>query len=219
MKVLSADISDSTRDMNYHQVRNKSPSLILVRNHTRSLSAVLSPPHHLHPIIDADGNLDVIVPVCDPFPSCSSTNGILIAFNQQMGVCSAFGSSSSVSCRPHSDLCRGDLRFSFPGVHSYRPADTDVKILVDFPANDRVVNPLSSFVTPFTVRVGDLNLDGFPDLLVTGTATTRILLNMECSAVCFLSLSLSFIHSPLSHSIFFFFCSSSSSVFSCGTLL
>ncbi|KAF8061672.1 hypothetical protein FPV67DRAFT_1673289 [Lyophyllum atratum] len=135
--------------------------------------------------MDRDGTIDMVFTTCS---SVSSSTGlgsdcfINIAYNQQLPLCSSSTDSGFRkgvrTCRPPDDLCTVDPNFKFD--------------LTDDPKNDLFVRfALSSLyldspsllaldVThkppiPQPIRLGDANLDGFPDLLfVIGSGQARI---------------------------------------------
>jgi hypothetical protein len=62
-------------------------------------------------LLDGDGNIDVMFPVCWPVGTCAEENSIRIIYNQQRTICtSIFGGSD---CRKDTDLCSGDDSFTF----------------------------------------------------------------------------------------------------------
>eukprot|EP00475_Leptophrys_vorax_P005129 TRINITY_DN1307_c0_g1_i2.p1 TRINITY_DN1307_c0_g1~~TRINITY_DN1307_c0_g1_i2.p1 ORF type:complete len:655 (-),score=145.73 TRINITY_DN1307_c0_g1_i2:1190-3154(-) len=113
--------------------------------------------------VDGDGNLDLVFPVCFPVDSCTQSE-IHIIFNSQQLICQT--SKGSDGCRKLSDLCAADPEFQMGNVRNSR---------------DYVVVPLTSqrgmkFSSShsvqglnFRVQPGDINLDGYPDLLVLVT--------------------------------------------------
>ncbi|KAG5717871.1 T-cell immunomodulatory protein [Termitomyces sp. T112] len=135
--------------------------------------------------IDRDGTIDMVFMTCS---SVSTSTGlgsecfINIAYNHQLGLCSSTtdnGFQKGVrTCRPHNDLCTADPNFKFN--------------LSDSPNNDLFVRfPLSALFSdspsllaldttqtppiPLSLKLGDANLDGFPDiLLITGSGKDRI---------------------------------------------
>lgn len=114
---------------------------------------------------DADGTIDVLFPVCWPPGTCEMDNSIHVLYNVQKPMCSSSFSHSS-SCRSQDNLCTADgpgfdadWRGSGPsgmigtGRHVILPID-----VAKFTA--------SSLALPITVRTGDVNMDGFPDLFI-----------------------------------------------------
>jgi integrin alpha FG-GAP repeat containing protein 1 len=121
---------------------------------------------------DRDGNEDILIPVCYPRPDCTIVNSIYIYFNKQKPVCTLFQKSSS--CRSTTDLCTADANFRL-GVFNSTPPDPyfqEVSITSGdrFYFNDEIGRPL-------TLRVGDYNLDGYPDVLIpviSKTGSSRV---------------------------------------------
>ncbi|GLB35509.1 putative repeat domain in Vibrio, Colwellia, Bradyrhizobium and Shewanella [Lyophyllum shimeji] len=134
--------------------------------------------------VDRDGTIDMVFTTCS---SVSSSTGlgsdcyINIAYNEQLPLCSSSTDSGIKNgvrtCRPHDDLCTVDPNFKYD--------------LTDDPTNDLFVRfPVSSLypdspsllvqdVThtppiPLSLKLGDANLDGFPDLLfIIGSGRDR----------------------------------------------
>jgi hypothetical protein len=59
--------------------------------------------------LDSDGAVDVLFPVCEPYPTCTSENSIKIIYNVQQKVCQQIWDSG---CRHSGDLCIPDPAFS-----------------------------------------------------------------------------------------------------------
>jgi len=108
---------------------------------------------------DKDGNLDFIVPVCYPQPNCTSST-IKIVFNKQKPMCSLL--SKSKKCRASTALCAADPNFHLGDMYNATdPYSNEVQLT----AGDRFYFD-NSMDRPLTLRVGDFNLDGYPDLLI-----------------------------------------------------
>ncbi|KAG6899532.1 hypothetical protein C0993_009348 [Termitomyces sp. T159_Od127] len=125
---------------------------------------------------DRDGTIDMVYTTCHSVSSSSGLGSdcfINIAYNRQLGLCSSTtdnGIKKGVrTCRPHYDLCTADPNFKFN--------------LSDSPDNDLFVRfPLSALFPdspsllaldttytppiPLSLKLGDANLDGFPDILL-----------------------------------------------------
>ncbi|KZV83486.1 hypothetical protein EXIGLDRAFT_683764 [Exidia glandulosa HHB12029] len=117
--------------------------------------------------MDRDGTIDIV------FPTCKSTSRsgvgtdckINIAYNQQLPLCK---NSQEKNCRSPEELCVADPHFSFD-----LRASPDNKAFVSINLED-LVGPGAgllmrdeTFGTPLPVplKIGDLNLDGFPDIV------------------------------------------------------
>ncbi|KAI0689777.1 hypothetical protein BC835DRAFT_1407738 [Cytidiella melzeri] len=141
--------------------------------------------------IDRDGTIDMLFVTCD---SVSGKTGIgtgcnvNIAYNKQLPLCPP--STSSVQkgkriCRIPDELCTADPDFRFD--MSVRDDNMDyVRIPVSdmFPTSDSsaslllVMDTSQTPAVPIPIKLGDVNQDGFPDLLAivasgTGTRSDR----------------------------------------------
>ncbi|KAI0345064.1 integrin alpha N-terminal domain-containing protein [Trametopsis cervina] len=137
--------------------------------------------------IDRDGTIDMLFVTCD---SVSRTTGIgigckiNIAYNKQLPLCSSTTSSpqkGKTACRRPDELCTADPDFRFDFSQSTDNADfVQVPVTDIFPAStgsaqfllvsDVSQNP----ATPIPIKLGDVNQDGFPDMvaiLASGTGT------------------------------------------------
>lgn len=114
--------------------------------------------------IDGDGSVDILFPVCN-HNNCQ----IHIAYNQQMPLCAKSDDSqqNSTACRQAQNLCVADPNFKFnfdtSNEESYSIFDLE-NILAK---GEYIVMDDSSFkgASPVPIRLGDYNLDGYPDLL------------------------------------------------------
>ncbi|KIO28141.1 hypothetical protein M407DRAFT_72199 [Tulasnella calospora MUT 4182] len=146
--------------------------------------------------MDRDGTMDMVFPTCT---SVSSTTGvgtdcyINIVYNKQKPLCSnAAATLSNRNCRLPENLCSADPSFTFDFTDS---ADNDG--YVRFPLSDLMQNLDTDRIglliydttynppLPLGIKVGDADLDGFPDILpiiahngnVYGISTTPWLLH------------------------------------------
>lgn len=129
---------------------------------------------------DGDGNIDILFPVCDPYPSCSNENSIKIIFNQQKTVC---GSIFQKDCRSSSSLCTSDPNFRFDSFDT-SVSNNNVVIInkTSFGENTKF-NAIEDI--PLIIRAGDYNLDRFPDILVplivNGKPKIQLWKNVPCT--------------------------------------
>ncbi|KAH9918403.1 integrin alpha N-terminal domain-containing protein [Epithele typhae] len=142
--------------------------------------------------IDRDGTLDMMFATCT---SVSSSTGIgttcfiNIAFNKQLPLCAASTSPNIVNgkrvCRLPEQLCVADPNFQFD-LNDGAGNDAFVRIPLSdlFPPTESspappgllVVDSSQSPAIPIPIKLGDVNQDGFPDLLMivaTGSSSKR----------------------------------------------
>ncbi|CAJ0845551.1 7606_t:CDS:10 [Entrophospora sp. SA101] len=127
---------------------------------------------------DGDGTIDMVFPVCK-----KSECAIHIAYNKQKPLCS---SKDETNCRKLSNLCEPDDDFRFnlnddPDNDAY--TIIDVKDLLD---GGVIVIKDKSFkgMLPVPIRIGDYNMDGFPDLLVISEKGTEHFVSLLESIPC-----------------------------------
>ncbi|KAF8123775.1 hypothetical protein EV363DRAFT_1179119 [Boletus edulis] len=146
--------------------------------------------------IDRDGTIDMVFPTCSSVSSSTGVGSgcsINIAYNKQIPVCPTSGSRTidkqgNQLCRPPDALCIADPKFNFD-LSTNGQNDAFVQI----PFSSLVNSPLSSLLVLDTtffpplqlpVRLGDTNLDGFPDLLVIAATadrhTPKLLISEPC---------------------------------------
>ncbi|KAH6919108.1 hypothetical protein BKA70DRAFT_1249281 [Coprinopsis sp. MPI-PUGE-AT-0042] len=133
--------------------------------------------------INRDGTIDMIFPTC----SQVSSDGlgvdcyINIAFNKQLELCRLATDSGLRNgvrvCRPPDDLCTADPNFKFDLTDS-----SSNSWFVRFPVSSIIPKDKSLMVIdtsytshlPLSLKLGDANLDGFPDiLLISGSGKER----------------------------------------------
>ncbi|KAF9239681.1 hypothetical protein BU15DRAFT_74536 [Melanogaster broomeanus] len=144
--------------------------------------------------IDRDGTIDMVFPTCS---SVSSTTGIgtdcliNIAYNKQLPLCPSAASSSTdkqgnQKCRLPQDLCTADPNFKYDLGLS---GTNDVRALSFVTSRSPSLSSRTRYhflaALPLPIRLGDANLDGFPDLLLiaaTGDAhTPKLLFSEPCT--------------------------------------
>ena len=144
--------------------------------HTRSIwggDATLGTGQFSFADVDGDGNIDVIFPICTSSSSsirslrgdCDIENSIRIIYNVQKTLCSdslfTFGESN---CRRESELCDGDPSMTLDQFDRWESAANSVIVPRNAFGNFHFLSQAG--LPPVTLRFGDYNLDGFPDLLV-----------------------------------------------------
>ncbi|KAH8114092.1 hypothetical protein DFH11DRAFT_1595734 [Phellopilus nigrolimitatus] len=129
--------------------------------------------------MDRDGTIDMVFTTCT---SVSSSNGIgsgcaiNIAYNQQLPLCSSPASTGMRAgkrvCRQPDQLCTADPDFRFDlGERDDNDAFVRIPLTDIFPSSSLLVSDTrSSPSVPLPIRLGDANLDGFPDLLLITAA-------------------------------------------------
>ncbi|PKI82542.1 hypothetical protein MVES1_003813 [Malassezia vespertilionis] len=121
--------------------------------------------------MNRDGTMDVVFPTCQG-GKCQ----INIAYNQQLPLCAterdAFGGwtpppGGARACRDPSRLCTADDTFAldFRTEHNDLLARIDLEAVVG-DAQLLLQDELSPLHTPVSLRIGDYNKDGYPDILL-----------------------------------------------------
>lgn len=110
--------------------------------------------------MDRDGAVDLVFHVCWPPETCSERNDIVVWYNSQRPLCPPLVPSSA-QCRGQQDLCSGGGDFLF-----------DEARMVSYPlgtARPYLHRPHQQQHTAAlpTLRIGDYNLDEYPDILLT----------------------------------------------------
>lgn len=147
----------------------------------------------------------MVFPTCSRVSSSTGLGTdcyINIAYNQQLKLCSSStdsGLNQGVrTCRPHDDLCTADPSFKFnlsdhpdndvstlpPCLHVQPPPNSYpvLQLFSRFPLSS--LYPSSSLLVldttfsppiPLSLKLGDANLDGFPDIIaITGSGNDRV---------------------------------------------
>lgn len=124
--------------------------------------------------MNGDGITDIIYPVCDPEPNCDHNHEWRIMNSISLPWCDYSIIRESTDCRSMNRLCETDR------IH-HRPVEFEESIISikDYfhdlhSAGYRLANNVpvsmedgSEIPVPLPIRVGDFNLDGCPDFLVT----------------------------------------------------
>ncbi|KAM6500960.1 hypothetical protein JOM56_003974 [Amanita muscaria] len=143
--------------------------------------------------VDRDGTIDMI------FPTCSSVSSdgvgkdcfINIAYNQQLGLCASTEPGTKMgprTCRTPDNLCIADPKFRFDfNEGTGKGAFSRFPLKSLYPESTGLLIYDNSFQPPLPVpiKMGDVNLDGFPDMLlitVNGRKRTpSLLFSVPCS--------------------------------------
>ncbi|KDR81920.1 hypothetical protein GALMADRAFT_240232 [Galerina marginata CBS 339.88] len=144
--------------------------------------------------IDRDGTIDMIFPTCSKVSSSTGAGTdcyINIAYNQQLPLCSSSTDSGLRKgvriCRRPEDLCIADPNFK------YNLSDSpDNHAFVKFPVSSIFPSTPSLLVLdttydpsiPIPLKLGDANLDGFPDFLAITVSGKDHIPNLVYSAPC-----------------------------------
>ncbi|KAI8983819.1 hypothetical protein BDB01DRAFT_790233 [Pilobolus umbonatus] len=128
--------------------------------------------------IDGDGAIDIVFPVC-----VDSKCSIHIVYNQQIGLCSkSQESQDGTVCRRARDLCVADRDFRF----DFKKPSTKNYVIYDIHTQLREKETLrmmdDSFrgKLPVGLHIGDYNMDGYPDILLTTTERVILLQSIMC---------------------------------------
>jgi integrin alpha FG-GAP repeat containing protein 1 len=123
--------------------------------------------------VDADGNVDLVVPVCFPAATCYEEFSVHIIFNKQRAMCKTRDTSFFDSCRSERKLCSASP-FSFDAV----VGDGHSVLALKPPSN---ANPDFVVKSPYVPRVmlGDLDLDGFADMIFAHSGEVHFMRNVR----------------------------------------
>ncbi|KAK7449726.1 hypothetical protein VKT23_013201 [Stygiomarasmius scandens] len=140
--------------------------------------------------MDRDGTIDLIFPTCRSVSSSGvgSDCAINIAYNQQLPLCTSHDiQPGKRTCRSPEDLCVADPNFKFdlsdnPNTFVRIPLSS---ILPQSPSPSLLVQDTTfSPAIPLSLKLGDANLDGFPDLFFivsTSAGTTpKLVYSVPC---------------------------------------
>ncbi|KAJ7611627.1 hypothetical protein FB45DRAFT_940496 [Roridomyces roridus] len=144
--------------------------------------------------VDRDGTIDMVFVTCSSVSSSTGVGSdcaINIGYNQQLGLCGPGDSGvkqGARMCRPPEDLCVADPAFKF----DLTPSDDNqnyARVPIDtlFPGSSLVVMDNTQVPPlPLALKLGDANLDGFPDLLAiisTGQDhVPKLLFSVPCAS-------------------------------------
>ncbi|KAJ2315332.1 hypothetical protein IWW54_000359 [Coemansia sp. RSA 2705] len=122
--------------------------------------------------MNADGSLDMVIPIMNK-PQ------VYIVYNQQRPLC--VGARKQEGCRKFKRICEGDSEFSFSLADAH---------IVDISAmwhGETLQDTLADFqgpTAPPAVKVGDFDLDGYPDMAIVTKnnkeSRVRLLRSMPC---------------------------------------
>ncbi|KAH8102947.1 integrin alpha N-terminal domain-containing protein [Cristinia sonorae] len=128
--------------------------------------------------VDRDGTLDMLFVTCDSVSNASGAGSgcsVNIAYNKQLPLCASTTTqpvkNGKPLCRIPTDLCTADPDFSFNlRESSENPEFVRIPISDIFTSSGSTPRLLVFDTThnppiPLPIRLGDVNQDGFPDLL------------------------------------------------------
>ncbi|KAJ2807817.1 hypothetical protein H4R21_000328 [Coemansia helicoidea] len=125
--------------------------------------------------MNADGSMDMVIPI----PEKSQ---VYVVYNQQRPLC--VGVRKQAGCRNYDRLCEGDpgFRFSLPDAQVI-----DISAMWHGEVLRGALDGFEGQSAPPYVKLGDLNLDGFPDMAVvtqrgSGQARVRLLRSEPCDS-------------------------------------
>ncbi|KAJ2821505.1 hypothetical protein FBU31_004880, partial [Coemansia sp. 'formosensis'] len=125
--------------------------------------------------MNGDGSLDMVVPIV-------GKSQIYILYNEQRPLCIGAAKQAG-GCREFERICEADAQFSFTA-----PGDAQVIDIAAMWAGETLLGSVADFQGqgPPAVRLGDMDLDGFPDLaFVTkrgGDTRVRMVRSTPCKA-------------------------------------
>ncbi|KAJ6523586.1 hypothetical protein B0H19DRAFT_972767 [Mycena capillaripes] len=142
--------------------------------------------------VDRDGTIDMVFVTCSSVSRGVGANcAINIAYNQQLPLCATGETDVKKgvrTCRPPEDLCTADSTFRFDltdSVNNHAYVRTPISAL--FPGSSLVVLDITQAPpVPISLKLGDANLDGFPDLLLIIASgqdhVPKLLFSVPCAA-------------------------------------
>lgn len=114
---------------------------------------------------NADGTVDIVIPSCTLHKGiCVADDQILMSANGQIPVCSShWRREGGEDCRAIPELCVPSP-FTLSNFHAKKTPDFSISILGD-PTVPYNVHFVGDKIHPITLRTGDYDGDGYPDLL------------------------------------------------------
>ncbi|KAG9301641.1 hypothetical protein G9A89_016711 [Geosiphon pyriformis] len=107
--------------------------------------------------MDGDGTIDMVFPVCE---EKNKKCEIHIAYNKQIPLCS---DNKSTNCRQATNLCTADDNFKFDFSQDRL---NNAYVILQNIGNLMILDKAFKGFLPVPIRIGDYNLDGYPDILV-----------------------------------------------------
>ncbi|CED84767.1 Predicted membrane protein [Phaffia rhodozyma] len=148
--------------------------------------------------IDRDGTLDMIFPVCKSFSASTGIGqdcSVNVVYNQQIPLCSTTSTvvldkEGKRICRDSADLCVADSGFKFEfDLSTGGMTSTPLSTLFPSISSPKLAlyDVSQSPAVPLPLRLGDINMDGYPDVLLllspsSGHVQAEILVSSPCSA-------------------------------------
>ena len=114
-------------------------------------------------VIDRDGTTDFVFPVCYP-NDCSETNTIEVIYNQQQRMCTSVTGNGD-DCVDSEDVCGVIIPYTIANITGNNAASEVVVPTRSF-GNNTFATDYDRLRLPITLRLGDYNQDGYPDMIV-----------------------------------------------------
>ena len=137
--------------------------------------------------LNRDGTTDFVFPVCYPSKDCSEVNTIEVIYNVQMPMCTSIAGGGD-NCIDSSNVCGVQYNYTIPDIIP-TSSTADVVVIGSSGFNGTTLHwdyPLST-KAPNTLKIGDYDADGFPDLMVivkltNGSSSAQLWKSTACTS-------------------------------------